>query len=112
MAVPSKQNLIITRGDTESVVVTMTSDGTTPVDISGRTYRSQIRTTKDASTIDASFTCTVTSALIGEVTCSMTAGDTAALVVGIHYWDFEENNSGVVSTILAGTVNVLADVTR
>ena len=112
MAVPSKQNLTITRGDTESVVVTMTSDGTTPVDISGRTYRSQIRTTKDASTIDASFTCTVTSALIGEVTCSMTAGDTAALVVGVHYWDFEENNSGVVSTILAGTVNVLADVTR
>jgi hypothetical protein len=102
----------MTRGDTESLVVTMTSDGTTPVDISGRTYRAQIRTTKDAATIDASFTCTVTSALIGEVTCSMTAGDTATLAVGTHYWDFEENKSGVISTILAGTVNVLADVTR
>ena len=112
MAVPTKQNLSITRGDTESVVVTMTSDGTTPVDVTGRTYRAQIRTTKDAATIDASFTCAITSALDGEITCSMTAGDTAALVVGIHYWDFEENNAGVVSTILAGTVNVLADVTR
>lgn len=112
MAVPVKQNLSITRGDTESVVVTMTSNGTTPINITGRTYRSQIRTTKDSSIIDASFSCSVTSALDGEITCSMTAGDTAALTVGLHYWDFEENNSGVVSTILAGTVTVLPDVTR
>jgi len=112
MAVPAKQNLTITRGDTESVVVTMTSNGTTPINITGRTYRAQIRTTKDASTIDASFTCTVTNAALGEVTCTILPAVTATLSVGTHYWDFEETNAGVVSTILAGSVNVLADVTR
>jgi hypothetical protein len=34
------------------------------------------------------------------------------LPVGTSYWDFEENNAGVVATILSGTVNVLADVSR
>jgi hypothetical protein len=28
------------------------------------------------------------------------------------YWDLQENASGVISTILSGTVTVLADVTR
>lgn len=112
MAVPAKQNLTMTRGDTESVVLTMTSNGTTPVNITGRTYRAQIRATKDASAIDASFACTVTNGAAGEVTCALTPNQTSALTVGTHYWDLEETNAGVVSTIVAGTVNVLADVTR
>lgn len=112
MAVPAKQNLSMTRGDTETVVITMTSDGTTPINITGRTYRAQIRTTKDSSSIDASFTCTVTNAAAGEVTCTILPAVTSTLAVGIHYWDLEETNGGVVSTILAGSVTVLADVTR
>lgn len=112
MAVPAKQNLTITRGDTESLVLIMTSNGTTPIDITGRTYRAQIREQKDSGTIDASFTCTVTNGALGEVTCSLTAIQTATLSVGLHYWDLEETNNGIVSTIVAGTVTVLADVTR
>lgn len=112
MAVPAKQNLSMTRGDTESVVLTMTSNGTTPINITGRTYRAQIRATKDSSTIAASFACTVTDGAAGEVTCVLTANQTSALTPGTQYWDLEETNAGVVSTIVAGTVNVLADVTR
>ena len=112
MAVPAKQNLVMTRGDTETVVVTMKDSSNSPIDISGRTYRAQIRSTKDSGTIDATFTCTITSAIAGEVTCTILPVVTATLTVGIHYWDFEETVSGVVSTILAGSVNVLADVTR
>jgi len=112
MAVPAKQNLTITRGDTEVVVLTMTSNGSTPINITGRTYRAQIRTTKDAGPIDASFSCSVTNGSAGEVTCTLTPGQTSGLSVGVHYWDLEETNNGAVSTIVAGTVNVLADVTR
>lgn len=112
MTVPAKQNLSMTRGDTESIVVTMTSNGTTPINITGRTYRAQIRTTKDASSIDASFSCSVTNGANGEVTCTLTPNQTASLSVGTHYWDFEEDNAGVISTVMAGTVTVLADVTR
>ena len=112
MAQPADQDLTITRGDTETLVVTITTDGSTAVDITGRTYASQIRTQQDSTTIKASFTCTVTSGAAGQVTCVLSATSSAALSAGLYFWDLQETASGVVSTILAGTVTVLADVTR
>ena len=112
MAQPADQDLIITRGDTETLVVTITTGGSTPVNITGRTYASQIRTQQDSTTIKASFTCTVTSGAAGEVTCVLSSTSSAALSAGLYFWDLQETASGVVSTILAGTVTVLADVTR
>ena len=112
MAVPAKQNFSITRGDTESVVVNITTNGSTPINITGRTYRAQLRGTKESATISASFVCTITNAAQGQVTCVLSAVSTAALAPGTFYWDFEENNAGVITTIIAGTVTVLADVTR
>lgn len=111
MAVPTTQNLTIMRGDTESLVINM-DDGSGAINITGRTYRAQIRQTKESTIIAASFTCVITNAAAGQVTCTLSAATTATLTPGIYYWDFEETNSGVVSTILAGSVNVLADVTR
>lgn len=112
MAQPADQDLTITRGDTETLVVTITTDGSTAVDITGRTYLSQIRTQQDSTTIKASFTCTVTSAVNGQVTCVLSATSSAALSAGLYFWDLQENASGVISTILAGNITVLADVTR
>ena len=112
MAIPAKQNLSITRGDTETIVVTMKNSAGVVIDITGRTYRAHIRTTKDAATTSGTFVCTVTNPTGGVVTFVMSAGSNAALTVGIQYWDFEENDAGTVATILSGTVNVLADVSR
>lgn len=112
MAVPSTQNLTITRGDTEIVIITMKDNTNAAVNITGRTYRAQIRATKDAAAIAASFVCVITNAAGGEVTCTLSAGVSATLAAGKYYWDFEETSSGTVTTILAGTVTVLADVSR
>ena len=112
MAQPADQDLILTRGDTETLVVTITTDGSTAVDITGRTYKAQIRSTQDSTTIKASFTCTVTGAASGQVTCVLSATSSADLSAGLYFWYLEENASGVISTILAGNVTVLADVTR
>jgi len=112
MAQPADQDLIITRGDTETLVVTITTDGSTAVNITGRTYRAQIRSQQDSTTIKASFTCTVTSGAAGEVTCILSATSSATLSAGLYFWDLEENASNVISTILAGNITVLADVTR
>jgi len=112
MAQPADQDLTITRGDTETLVVTITTDGSTAVDITGRTYASQICSQQDSTTIKASFTCTVTSAVNGQVTCVLSATSSAALSAGLYFWDLQETASGVVSTILSGNVTVLADVTR
>jgi hypothetical protein len=112
MAQPADQDLTITRGDTETLVVTITTDGSTPVDITGRTYSSQIRTQQDSTTIKASFTCTVTNGAAGQVTCVLSATSSATLSAGLYFWDLQETASGTVSTILAGNITVLADVTR
>jgi len=112
MAQPADQDLIITRGDTETLVVTITTDGSTPINITGRTYLSQIRTQQDSTTIKASFTCTVTNGAAGEVTCVLSSTSSATLSAGLYFWDLQENASSVISTILAGNITVLADVTR
>jgi hypothetical protein len=112
MAQPADQDLTLTRGDTETLVVTITTDGSTAVDITGRTYRAQIRSQQDSTTIKASFTCVVTSGASGQVTCTLSATSSSALSAGLYFWDLEENASGVISTILSGNVTVLADVTR
>jgi hypothetical protein len=112
MAAPATQDLTITRGDTETIVVTLTTDGTTAINVTGRTYTAQLRSTPDIAVISASFTCTVTNGAGGEVTCTMASTASAELSPGFYYWDLQENASGTISTVLAGTVTVLADVTR
>jgi hypothetical protein len=112
MPAPATQDLTITRGDTETVVVNLTSDGTTPINVTGRTYTAQLRTTPDISIVSASFTCTVTNGANGQITCVLAPAVSALLSPGYYYWDLQENASGAISTLLSGMVTVLADVTR
>lgn len=110
---PADQDLTITRGDTVTLVITVASDENgTPINITGRTYRAQIRSNQDSTTVKGSFTCVVSDGSAGQVTCTLSAADCATLTPGVAFWDFEENASGVVTTILSGNVTVLADVTR
>jgi hypothetical protein len=112
MPAPATQDLTITRGDTETVAITLTTDGTTPINVTGRTYTAQLRTTPDIAIVSASFTCTVTNGAAGQITCVMSATASAQLSPGYYYWDLQENASGAISTLLSGQVTVLADVTR
>lgn len=112
MAVPATQNLTMTRGDTETILVTITTDGTTAVNITGRTYSSQLRTSPDSTAVSATATCSVTNGAAGQLTAVFSAADTADLNPGYYYWDLQENASGVITTLLSGTVTVTADVTR
>ena len=112
MAVPATQDLTITRGDTETVIVSMTNSNGAVIPITGRTYTAQLRTTPNIAIISASFTCTITDGPNGEVTCVLSSADSALLSPGYYYWDLQENASGTISTILSGNVTVLADVTR
>lgn len=114
MTQAATQDLTITRGDTETVIATMT-DGTSNIAVAGRTYAAQLRSSPDSTTIGATMTCTGSdSPTVGVVTCVLSATDSALLTPGYYYWDLQETvtATGVVSTVLAGLVTVLADVTR
>ena len=99
MAVPADQDLTITRGDTETIVVTLTSDDNgTPINITGRTYRAQIRQSQDATTIKASFTCAITNAAAGQVTCTLSATDSATLPAGYRDWETDRKSTRLNSS--------------
>ena len=113
MAVPAEVNVIITRGDTTTLVITITGGSpVAPLNITGRVYTAQVRGNTEDPTAEVDFTCTLTTPLSGVVTCVLTATQTATLEPGNHVWDLQENASGIISTVLAGAFTVLADVTR
>lgn len=109
---PADQSIAIVRGDTVTIVVTMTTNGTTPIDITGRTYSSMVREDYDSTSPSATFTCTVTNGAAGQVTLSLANTSTAALEPNNYVWDLQENASGVITTVLGGQFIVLPDVTR
>ena len=111
MAIPGEASVAITRGDTTTLVITLT-DNSGPINITGRTYRAQVRSNTEDANPEVSFTCTLTTPLSGVLTCVLSASQTATLEPGNHFWDLEENASGVISTVLSGVFAVLADVTR
>jgi hypothetical protein len=114
MAAPATppRPLVIYVGDTLSFTVTSTTDGVTPVDITGRTYACKIRASADASTVLATATCQVTTAAGGEVTVSIPATTTDDLTPGVAVADLEETNGGTVTTLVRWRVEIVQDVTR
>lgn len=109
---PAKENLSVVRGDTLTIVVVMTTDGVTPINITGRTYAMQLRTAPEATAVAATFTCTLTDPTNGEVTCVLPAATSAGLTPTSYSYDLQETASGVVSTIVVGSIKVNADTTR
>ena len=104
----------IIRGDDYShdIEFTLKSTGL-PINISGRTYTSQLRKMKQQTNPDATFVCVVTDGPNGELTLTLSHTVTATLPVGCYYWDVEENAGGVITTYIpAGKVKVISDVTR
>lgn len=110
---PAKLNYKITRGDDFADTVTIKEgDPAVPVDVSGRTYTMQLRTTPDATTVTATFTIDMSNAVSGEVTYSL-ADTTTDDLLGLYFWDFEQESAGgVIRTLMGGQFLVVADVTR
>jgi hypothetical protein len=82
------------------------------VNITGRTYAAQIRTTTDAATALATFSCSIVSGAAGTLTATLSASTTAALTAGLGVWDLQETNGTTVTTLLSGSVTISQDVTR
>ncbi len=110
--VPAKQNITIMRGDTEVFNITLTNSASSPIDLTGSTFLSQIRYERDSSTVAASFSCSITDAVAGKVTLTLSSASSAGLTAGTAFWDLQQTVSGVVTTLIAGKCTILADVTR
>jgi hypothetical protein len=110
--VPAKQDIKIMRGDTEVINITVNDSASSPVDLTGSVFSSQIRYNRDDTSIAATFLCEIVDATAGQVRLTLSAAASAALNAGTAYWDLQRNDSGTVTTLVAGKCTVLADVTR
>lgn len=111
MALP--RSISFVKGDSYAFVVTMTYNGT-PLDITGRTYEAMIRRIPAADgTPDAQFQAVLTDPVNGELTLYLLPTQTDDLNATVKYsWDLQQNNGGVITTLLIGSVTVIQDVTH
>lgn len=96
-------------GDNVSHTFTFTSDGTTPINITGRTYTGQIF--DSAGNVDASFTCTVPTGTDGKVVITLSNTTTTSLGVGSWRYSLVENASGVITTLIVGSFTIADEAT-
>jgi hypothetical protein len=112
MTTPANYPLTIRIGDTETVNLTMQDSSGAAINITGRTYAAQVRVTPDASTVLATFACSIVNAATGKVAATLSATTTAGLTPGGAVWDLQETNGATVTTLLSGPVTIVQDVTR
>jgi hypothetical protein len=76
--------------------------------------RSQIRASKSASSIAATFTCNVSNALEGKFEVVLLNSESKNLRAGEYFYDIELYTAGdaTVNRIIKGTITVSQEVTR
>ncbi|MDP7367464.1 MAG: hypothetical protein QGH83_09425 [Candidatus Pacebacteria bacterium] len=105
-------NLTVDQGSTFSASIDITDTENNLLNLTGYTVAGQIRKTYDSSTA-VDFTGSVSNAALGEVTISLTATQTNALVAGRYVYDVEITSSGgTVTRVIEGQVEVTPGVTQ
>lgn len=112
MATPAKYDIQIRVGDTETFSFTLEDENGSPINLGASTFAAQIRSSAAATSTIASFSTAVTSTGAGTFYISLSSGTTAALTPTNGVWDLQQNLSGTITTLVAGDVRIVQDVTR
>ena len=105
-------NLTVDQGSTFSASIDITDTEDNILVLTGYTVAGQIRKTYDSSTA-INFTGSVSNAATGEVTISLTATQTNALVAGRYVYDVEITSAGgTVTRVIEGQLEVTPGVTQ
>lgn len=119
MYIAGNQNLTIPIGDTFSTALTFYSDEakTQTIDVTGYTFKGQVRKCKNSSTVILEFvsptTVDMTLASVGKVILKASAAVTGALAEENAVWDFKwTDTSGNVLTLIKGSVSIIETVTK
>lgn len=102
------------RADTFPFTVTVTSDGTTAINITGNTYLLTVDpqpNPPDATANLFQMIGVVTDGPNGIVTFTLT-GPQSDQTPGVYYYDVQQTSGGVIRTILRGAWEVVQDITK
>jgi uncharacterized membrane protein len=114
----------IYQGATFSLGLTIEDDTGALVDLTGHTFRGQVRRTVSSAAVEAQFTFTIQDQIAnrGQVTCVIPSSTTAALVVDasskaerkstIMTYDIESESGGVVVRWLQGLAEINPEATK
>lgn len=108
----AERNIIIYKGDSYSHEVRLKNSSNTAINISNRNYTSQIRRSKASEEVVQNFTIQITDAVNGILVISLDAGLTSNIRVGTYHYDLQEDNSGIITTLMGGRMIISGEVTR
>lgn len=112
MSTPAKYDLQIRTGDTETFTFSLVNENGAPISLATKTFQAQIRSSAAATSTVATFSTAITSAGGGQFYISLSSSSTAALSPQNAVWDLQQTESGSVTTLVAGDVRIVQDVTR
>lgn len=109
----ANHNLTIDQGSDFAIDLVVSEAGVVK-NLTGYSARAQMRSTKSATAISATFTCTIISATGGEVKMELPNATSSAISPGKYYYDLElyTNNNVIVARLMQGTVILTPEVTR
>ena len=110
----ANHDLVIDQGSTFVIDLTIKEEGTLK-NLTGFSARAQMRSTKSASAVAASFTCSITSPpTSGVVKMELPATTSTAMSSGVYFYDLEIHtaNDAIVKRLIEGTVTINQEVTR
>ena len=105
------KNLVIDQGSTFTANVQFLDNSKIPISLVGYNVKSQMRKSY-ASANATTFTANITSPSTGNVSISLTSGQTANLIAGRYIYDIEANIADTVVRIVEGIITVNPGVTR
>ena len=108
-----KYNFSIDQGATLLKTIAIQSAPGVALNITGYTFRGQMREDYDSATVVATFAITITNAATGTIQVSLTDTITAAITAGTYLYDIEYvDPAGSVTRLLEGKATVKPEVTR
>lgn len=115
MSCPDSYNVCRVRGDTDALLIQLTTDGTTPIDITGSSFKLTVDPQADPSDALANrfqLTGTITDAPNGKVAFAPSTPQ-ADQPPDTYYYDIQWTNAGgTIKTILKGEWKVQQDITK
>ena len=116
MGRPAKYNVDLMRGDSKTFSLNFTSNGITPINITGWTIYYTVKRElgdNDADAVIHKIITVHTDPTHGQTEIVLNNSDTQNLDTETFWHDIQVVNlAGKINTIITGQLNVLADVTR
>ena len=109
----ARYDLVIDQGASFSIDITVKENGVIK-NLTGYSARAQMRTTKTASSVAASFTCTIPTPTNGQVKMELSPSTTSAMTAGSFFYDLEifTASDAIVKRLIEGVVTLSQEVTR